>query len=64
MSLRHGTRPPAVTQKCLPFFYESFQHGYMDLKSLENATIEMIACDVVSVGLCVAYVLIKNMSKK
>lgn len=63
LSLRHGIKTPAVTQKCLPFFYEGLQHGSIDLKSIENAAVEMVVCDVAAVGLCVAYVLIKNMSR-
>ena len=64
LSIRHGVKTPTVTQKCLPFFYEGFQHGSVDLKSIENTAVELVACDVAAVSLCVAYVLIKNMSKK
>ena len=63
LSLKHSTRKPTVTQKCLPFVYESFQNGSLDLKSFEHAAVEMIICDILSVSVCVGYILIKSMYK-
>ena len=66
-----GSLPKSVqrgTVKYLPFMFESIQSGSVDLKSFENATIEVIMCDILTVGLNVALVLwnneIKNMSKR
>lgn len=66
-----GSLPKSVqrgTVKYLPFMFESIQSGSVDLKSFENATIEVIMCDVLAVGLNVALVLwnneLKNMSKR
>ena len=65
-----GTLPKSVqrgTVKYLPFMFESIQSGSVDLKSFENATIEVIMCDILTVSLNVAIVLcnneIKNMSR-
>jgi len=52
------------TVKYLPFMFESIQSGSVDLKSLENATVEVILCDVITVGLSVALVLWNNELKK
>jgi hypothetical protein len=66
-----GSFPKTVqrgTVKYLPFMFESIQSGSVDLKSFENATAEVIMCDVITVGLNIALVLwnneIKNMSDK
>ena len=66
-----GNLPKTVqrgTVKYLPFMFESIQSGSVDLKSFENATVEVITCDVLAVGLNVALVLwnseIKKMSQK
>ena len=55
------------TVKYVPFIYESIHCGHMDIKSFENATLEVIMCDVLTVGLNISIVLwnteMKNMSK-
>lgn len=73
ISIKHnmgGTLPKTVqrgTVKYLPFMFDSIQSGSVDLKSFENATAEVIICDIILVGLNIATVLwniqVKNMSQ-
>ena len=53
--------------KCIPILYETAHTGYFDSRTIENATIEMVSCDVICVGISVASILIrtetKNMSR-
>lgn len=63
MTIKHNIKTSAVTQKCIPLLYESFQNGSLDIKSIGNATVEMITCDIACVSLCVAYVMIKGAYK-
>ena len=62
-----GSLPKSVqrgTVKYLPFMFESIQSGSVDLKSFENATMEVIMCDILTVGLNVALVLWNNEIKR
>lgn len=56
------------TVKYLPFLYQTVENGYVDLKSFENATVEIMLVDITTVGLNIFLVLwndsIKNLSKK
>ena len=53
------------TVKYLPFVFQTTQTGNIDLKSFENATIELIMYDVTVISLNIALVMwnLKNMSK-
>ena len=72
LSIKHNTGKRTIqkgTVKYLPFVYETVYTGHpIDLKSIENATIEVIAFDVVCVSLNIAYILLsselKSMSKR
>jgi hypothetical protein len=72
LSIKQNTGKKVIqksTVKYLPFVYQSVSTGAtIDLKSIENATIEVIAFDVACVSLNIAYVLmnseLKSMSKQ
>ena len=72
LSLKHNTGKRTIqkgTVKYLPFVYQTVSTGApIDLKSIENATIEVIAFDVACVSLNIAYVLfnseLKSVSKQ
>jgi hypothetical protein len=71
LSIKNNTGKRTIqksTVKYLPFVYQTVSTGApIDLKSIENATIEVIAFDVACVSLNIVYVLlsseIKSMSK-
>jgi hypothetical protein len=64
MSIKYNTKTKNILPKCVPILYETIQTGYIDSKTIENATLEMITCDVICVGIAVASVLIRNETKK
>jgi hypothetical protein len=52
------------TVKYLPFVYHTVQTGNLDLKSIENASLEIFLYDVSLVSLNVALVLLRSEFKK
>tara|TARA_B110000858_G_scaffold196803_1_gene256522 strand:- start:2055 stop:2300 length:246 start_codon:yes stop_codon:yes gene_type:complete len=63
MSIKHNIKTKNMIAKCIPILYETAHTGYFDSKTIENATIEMISCDVICVGISVASILIRTETK-
>lgn len=52
------------TVKYAPFIMESIQSGSVDVKTFENTTAELVACDILIVAINIAVVLCRKEFKK
>lgn len=56
-TLLHGTT------KYLPFIYDTVQSGTVNIKSFENATIQIVSCDAICILFTITAILVKIETK-